>query len=108
MAEAIEFASAGAGIASFAVGVFGSISALKGTCQYKRRKAPQAVEELTSHLEFVKISLDHAIRSCRSIYDDVEENFTIASREDANGCSFQEIRLEFSQASSTWASSQTD
>lgn len=85
MAEAIGLASAGAGIASFAVQVFGSISALKATYQYNRKKAPQEVEELTSYLEFVKLSLDylqpyegdplvdHAIRSCRSIYDDVEK-----------------------------------
>jgi hypothetical protein len=85
MAEAIGFVSAGAGIASFTLQVFGSISALKATYQYNRRKAPQEVEDLTSHLEFVKLSLDHlqpyegnplvdhAIRSCRSIYDDVEK-----------------------------------
>ena len=44
MAEAIGFVSASAGIASFAVQDFGSISALKATYQYNRKKAPHEVE----------------------------------------------------------------
>lgn len=39
MAEAVGFASAGAGIASFAVQVFDSISALNATYQYNRKKS---------------------------------------------------------------------
>lgn len=89
MAEAVGFVSAGVGIASFAVQVSSSISALKATYQYNREKAPQEVEDLTGHLEFVKLFLDHlqpyggnplvghAIRSCRSVYDDVEKTIQL-------------------------------
>jgi hypothetical protein len=86
MAEAVGFVSASVGIASFAVQVSSSISALKATYQYNREKAPQEVEDLTSHLEFLKLFLDHlqpyeenlfvdrAIRICRPMYKDVEKD----------------------------------
>ncbi|CEO58358.1 hypothetical protein PMG11_03088 [Penicillium brasilianum] len=89
MAEAVGFVSAGVGIASFAVQVSSSIGAWKATYQYNREKAPQEVEDLTSHLEFVRLFLDHiqpyggnplvghAIRSCRSVYNDVEKTIQL-------------------------------
>ncbi|KAJ5994930.1 hypothetical protein N7481_001907 [Penicillium waksmanii] len=85
MAEAIGFASAGVGIASFVVQVFTSISALKATHQYNREQAPRELHDLTSNLEFLKLCLEslqpfegnplvnHAIRNCQSMYNDVNK-----------------------------------
>lgn len=85
MAEAIGFASAGVGIASFVVQIFSSISALKATHLYNREQAPGELHNLTNNLEFLKLSLerlqpfegnplvDHAVRNCQSVYNDVNK-----------------------------------
>ncbi|KAJ5378674.1 hypothetical protein N7509_011793 [Penicillium cosmopolitanum] len=86
MAEAIGFASAGVGVASFVVQIFSSISALKATHQYNREQAPRELHDLTNNLEFLKLSLEslqpfegnplvnHAIRNCQSMYSDVNKS----------------------------------
>lgn len=88
MAE-LGIASAGFGIASFAVQVFGSINALKATYRYNQRNAPKKLKDITNRLEFLKLTLeslqsfegspivDHAIQSCRSTFDDVEKDLSL-------------------------------
>lgn len=89
MAEVIGFASAGVGVASFAVQILGSLSALRDAYQYNRNEAPQELQHLTSRLEFLKQLLehlqpfegnpiiDHPIAICQSTYNGMEKDLIV-------------------------------